>query len=359
MLPFILACAPAPDVAEVTSSFHSPDAPGPWLPGTLEDALTGESGVNLAVQAWFPASEEGSAPYVYGGLLEGAAHEDAVPACDAPRPVLVFSHGSGGIRYQSIFLTEHLASHGWIVVAPDHTYNTLFDDDASRRGELILRRPIDTRDAFDWLAEVAAGPGGPLEGCVDPDAGYAIAGHSFGGYTTLAAAGATLDVAASAAHCSTSDDWLCGDFADVAAAASATQFDLADPRVWAAIAMAPAGHEVLVGGLGDIAVPTLLLGGSLDTATPMATQVTPDYAGLVVTPRMLGELDGAGHFTFSDACAIVATFADCEAPYMQADVAHPIVRTVSTAFLQWVRGAQEAEAWLPPEEPLLAWTEER
>src|SRR5262249_56282777 len=42
-------------------------------------------------------------------------------------PLVMFSHGFGGHRRQSTFLCTHLASHGYVVAACDHTGNTLFD----------------------------------------------------------------------------------------------------------------------------------------------------------------------------------------------------------------------------------------
>jgi pimeloyl-ACP methyl ester carboxylesterase len=50
----------------------------------------------------------------------------------SPFPVLIFSHGWGGTRTQSTYLMEELASHGYVVVAIDHTYGalvTVFPDD--------------------------------------------------------------------------------------------------------------------------------------------------------------------------------------------------------------------------------------
>ncbi|MDP2316613.1 MAG: hypothetical protein Q8P41_27210 [Pseudomonadota bacterium] len=363
LLVVLFACAPsAEDTGAGELTFYPPDAPGPYLAGTEADAFTAPpsvgspDGVELPVQVWFPSLEADDDLYRYDDLLSGTARERAVPDCSAPRPVLLFSHGNSGLRYQSIFLTEYLATHGWVVVAPEHTGNTAFDN-STALGTLALRRPADVAATFDWLVDVAAAPGGLLEGCVDPDAGYAISGHSFGGYTTFAVAGATLDAAASAEWCATHDEWLCADFAASMAAAGETTLDFGDPRVWAAVPMAPAGYEVLVGGLANIAVPTMVLGGSLDTLTPMASQVTPLYAGLTVETRFLGEVEGAGHFTFSDACAILPTFDDCGPPYLSDDVAHPIIATATTAFFQWVQGQEQAAAWLPdPEVAELVWT---
>ena len=44
-----------------------------------------------------------------------------------PYPVVLFSHGSCGYPAQSLFLTPLLASRGFIVVAPPHPGNTIFE----------------------------------------------------------------------------------------------------------------------------------------------------------------------------------------------------------------------------------------
>lgn len=41
-------------------------------------------------------------------------------------PILIFSHGMMGGGFQNTVLAEHLASHGYIVVAPNHTYDCAF-----------------------------------------------------------------------------------------------------------------------------------------------------------------------------------------------------------------------------------------
>jgi predicted dienelactone hydrolase len=46
-------------------------------------------------------------------------------------PVLIFSHGLTGFRNQNTFEVEELASHGYIIVGIDHTYDaaaTIFTD---------------------------------------------------------------------------------------------------------------------------------------------------------------------------------------------------------------------------------------
>lgn len=353
-----LACTSDPGKTDdsAATSYLSPEEAGPFAAGTAEYLFTSSAGYDTPVQIWYPSDETSGSTHLYDDLFEGTALDAPAAACDEARPVVVFSHGNGGIRWQSIFLTERLASRGWVVVAPDHVLNTIFDDDEAAKPELVLRRPIDIADSYDWLVELASAAGGPLEGCVDPDAGYAVIGHSFGGYTTFAVAGAVLDVAATAAWCADNGGWLCD---EVAAAASGgeTTFDLSDPRAWAAVPMAPAGYEALVGGYADITVPVLTLGGGRDTLTPMETAVTPAYEALTgASWRALGEITDAGHYTFSDACDLLPTYADCAPPYLDPAEGHALINTLTVAFLDAQRGEAEAEAWLPPQDDRLVWT---
>jgi predicted dienelactone hydrolase len=264
------------------------------------------------------------------------------------------------MRVQRTFLEELLASHGYVVVAPDHAGNSLFDMDEARLGEVAFRRPKDVAASFDWLVEVEAAAGGALEGCVDAAQGYGVVGHSFGGYTSLAVAGAVVDLGASADWCATHDEWLCDEISDygVATYGAGAVVDGSDPRAWAGVPMAPAGYEVLLGGLPDIAVPMLVLAGEADALTPLSTQVAPIFGDLQAEPRALGTLQRTGHFIFSDACALLPSTEFCgEEGELTADEAHPVIATAVLAWLEQARGSAEAAAFLPPPADFLLWEE--
>ncbi len=135
---------------------------------------------------------------------------DAAIAEGGPFPVVVFSHGNGGVRFQSFFLTEYLASHGYIVVSPDHTGNaavsSLPGGDLTGlllpAGVLPNAVAVDPAYSFDLqgtdrLADVSflvdsvielneSDPDGRFTGKIDIE-NVGLTGHSFGGFTTVAA----------------------------------------------------------------------------------------------------------------------------------------------------------------------------
>ena len=337
-------------------AFLAPDAPGPYTPSTVTDEITPDHGVTLQVQAWYPSTEPAGTLHAYAGLIAGTASDGLAASCERARPVMVFSHGNSGMRWQSLWMVEALAARGWVVVAPDHTFNTAFDMDNEKFASLVFRRPVDAVATFDWLVESLAAPGGLLDGCVDPDAGYAMAGHSFGGYTTYAVAGAAIDRDASAAFCAEYGGWLCDEVAEYFAAhPDPSRVDLSDDRVWAAVPQTPAAYDALVGGLADISVPVLTWGGGRDTLTPVEGVVRPLHEGLTTETAYLGVIVDAGHYSFSDACTLLGGYPDCQPPYREPAEVHAVALQTTIAFLDGLRGFDEAAAWLPVDDAGLTW----
>ena len=108
-------------------------------------------------------------------------------------PLLIFSHHSGGSRRSATFLCTHLASHGYVVAAIDHSEvvtpelgrqeSESAEERASRVGGWISSRVPDVTFILDYLLN---GAGGQIRAGVDP-LRVGIVGHSFGGWTALAA----------------------------------------------------------------------------------------------------------------------------------------------------------------------------
>lgn len=162
----------------------------------------------LPIEIWYPATDA----YAGNDLAENTrdtyelipgfppAWQEAVrDATVRPGayPLVAFSHGFGGHRRQSTFLCTHLASHGYVVAAVDHTGNTVTDimqaviaaqsgtalpDPDTAVKEFIVARPLDIEFMVD---QVLAGSVGDLAALIEPER-VGMTGHSFGGWTTLA-----------------------------------------------------------------------------------------------------------------------------------------------------------------------------
>lgn len=355
----VLACASddGDKNGEDTQPFMPPDSLGLYSVSTQSVEVMSRHGFELPTQVWYPTKEESDDLHVYGDIKESPmAIDDADPDCSQIRPVVAFSHGNTGMRFQSYFFGEYLASHGYIVIAPDHVGNTIFDNDETRKPELILRRPEDISDSVDWLFDSE-----DFKNCVDPDAGFAVAGHSFGGYTTIAISGATLDTEATAEFCANpeGDTWLCNQVAELAEIYGSGKHDRHDERVWAGIPMTPAALETLIGGIESVSVPTMVLGGNKDTLTPMDTVVTPIFDRLTAASRLQGEILGAGHYSFTNACDLVNSFPDCGEDFLSPSETQQLVNTATVAYLGWLQGDERMTDYVLVESEAMSWTDSR
>jgi predicted dienelactone hydrolase len=245
----------------------------------------------LPFEVWYPAAphaagldldpatqdrfrvQTGSEEVCQAAVREAAVH-------DGRYPLVLYSHTSGGHRRQASVLCTHLASHGYVVAAVDHTGNTAADLTARREAagavdtpeerdarvrQLIGHRVPDLRFLLDELLARAAGD---LSGQIDPRR-IGLVGASFGGWAVLAT-------------------------------------PEAEDRISAVVAMAPAGNSRPLPGIIPCTltfawrreVPTLILAAERDTATPLPGvyelfERTPCRKGMFI-------LRGAGHGHFGD-----------------------------------------------------------
>lgn len=131
----------------------------------------------------------------------GSVAKDAPAAACAAVPVVLFSHGLGGCATQTLYFTEELARHGYIVAAPDHKDAACaigsdeVDFSRMRTDQSFLQpqRWSDRShaDRLQDLQEVLRRVGNdPMLGAVADLRNLGLAGHSLGGYTVLGMAGA-------------------------------------------------------------------------------------------------------------------------------------------------------------------------
>lgn len=229
----------------------------------------------------------------------------------AAKPIVVISHGLGANRKFFTYLARHLASHGVTVAALDHP-----DSDNSwlarlsagnNPGELLpatefVERPQDISFLLDELAKLNQSPG-LLQGKLNTQQ-VSVIGHSLGGYTALALAGAELQLSELRQLCRRSNaavgqapaDWLqCS-----AAKLPEHQRQLRDSRVASAIALNPVvGNLFGNAGLTQVATPVLILGGTEDVITPIVNHQLRPFSRLQ-RPKYLLTAIGATHLSISE-----------------------------------------------------------
>jgi len=345
----------------------APDAPGPYGIGVTTMEVDDGSGRILPVEIWYPAEPAEDAPVeVYqlkvGALVVaedtsplGAVRDAPLSYAGAPHPTVVFSHGFGATRLQSLYMTEHLASHGFVVAAPDHIGNTIRElidtSSADTAIESAGKRPHDVSVTLDAILERSDGwPDDPLAFAVDPNR-LGVAGHSFGGFTTLRVAGAEIDVGAAASYCTANPDDL---FCDGWPPSEPFPTAQGDDRFIAALPQSPGGAAAFGGkGLSAITMPIMIQAGTADTTTPYQAEAVEPYQALV-GPAWLWSLTDAGHYTFSDMCRLVdligltpEEFDDgCSATNIAVEEAHPLINRYATAFLRTYVAGDEVDAAL-------------
>lgn len=266
------------DGASLLPNPADPRAPGPWPVG----ARTVKLG-KLTVEIWYPAtpgSDAGTTKARYDIREELPASERAkindvdnpwqdcdctrdlpLDAAHGPYPAVVFVHGTAAFRHQSLPITTHWASRGFIVIAADHPGLMLGDFLA-----MVCNQPQSGSQnlSADIDAEIAAlaAPAGDLAflaGHVDATR-IGIAGHSAGANATASAS--------------------------------------TKPGVRVVIPMA--GNQATA--TSSTLASTLYLGGESDSIVSYGSVKTA--WGSSPTPRRLIEIGNAGHLVFSDLCQI-------------------------------------------------------
>lgn len=281
-----------------TGLFHDP----------VRQAWTGDGPRPIRWSAWYPTlgDAEAVAPETFFDL--GAVLPDA-PIDPTPRPVVLLSHGTGGVAESLAWLARALVGQGYIVIGVNHHGNTGAEPYLAAGFLCWWERATDLSRMLDHLTTA-----GPFKAMIDP-ARVACVGFSLGGYTALSLAGArtsmevfntwaaSLDVPMTGPKeflnlTDQFDDLMAGD-AVFQATWARHDADYADPRItsFVSIAAAPPVRGFTGASVAGITQPVTLIASGADTEAPrdqcsdwLADQ-NPGFAY-----HDVGDL--VGHYTF-------------------------------------------------------------
>lgn len=107
------------------------------------------------------------------------------PVSPGQHPLVVISHGSGGTNMGFLGIAQNLADNGYIVAMPEHFGNNRTSNELEGSTANLQYRPRHISLTIDEIIATLK-----LDGSID-EARIAVIGHSMGGYTALAVAGAT------------------------------------------------------------------------------------------------------------------------------------------------------------------------
>ena len=222
-------------------------------------------------------------------------------------PVILFSHGLASRPEDYAAGLKHLASYGYVVAAPQHPGSDTIWLKAMLQGlhqdifdvQDIIQRPKDISYVIDELGRRNAGS---FDGRLNL-ASVGIAGHSFGGYTALAVAGATIDFDHLQADCTRPYAAL-----DISLLLECRALELPrksyalhDPRARAVFAANPVMRSIFgPKGIRAIAIPVMLASGSYDPAAPAALEQALPFTWLKEANKYWLLLEGQAHVNFNE-----------------------------------------------------------
>lgn len=381
-----IACQPlqAPAVEEARSELPTYAARGSLGVGFQTLTSGSEREGALTIYSWYPALvpageeetieyavtlkdstwQSATPPVAHGHALRDAAVDDA----QGPYPLIVLSHGFMLSPAWYHTLAEQYASYGFVVLAPDHPEQ--FDPTFGDMWRTLIDRPADVTRTLDFAEELSA-PEGAMAGLIDME-NVAVVGHSYGGYTALAAAGAQYDMAAYKARCAelAADDpltFFCAPIvpmeAEMAARAGLDSVpdglwpSFGDPRVTAVLPMAGDSYLFDQAGLAQVSVPMMAISGGADTGTPLDWGTQPAYDFAASAQKALVLLQGGEHMLFTTPCENQPWLSEhpyhdyfCADPAWERTQALDLIHHYSTAFLlATLKGDQTAHAALTTE----------
>lgn len=229
-----------------------------------------------------------------------------LPQTASQSPVIVISHGLGSDRTSFAYLASHLASYGFVVAVPEHPGSNTQQLQALLAGKAaqvtspreFIDRPMDVKYLLDELSRLSQSDPA-LKGRLNLQQ-VGVVGQSFGGYTALALAGATINFAQLQKDCPAFENSLnvslllqC-----LAVDLPISAYNLSDSRVKAAIAINPVVSSIMgQASLSQIKIPVMIVASGTDTVAPALFEQIQPFTWLTTPNKYLALINRATHFS--------------------------------------------------------------
>ena len=213
----------------------------------------------------------------------GKAKRDATPRAGDKFPLVIVSHGYPGSRTFLSYLTENLASKGYVVAAIDHTDSVFGEIRAF--SSTLLNRSADQLFVLDSLSKQTQGL--PIDGTK-----AAIIGYSMGGYGALTSAGAGYSAKSPVAS------MVPGNYLEPFTAGHEKFATRRPANLKAIIAIAPWGAQMNSWddkGLEGLTLPSLFIVGDQDDISGYEKGVKRAFEGAKNSERCMLVYENARH----------------------------------------------------------------
>lgn len=322
------------------------------LTSLLEHSLSASDSVKLPNQ--FSPDQRGKnlvfkqTQFFYDSIRNRAVKTDIYYSVDSRGPLVIMSHGFAADRRFLRYLAFHLASYGLTVVSVEHRGSNINALLTAAQGWQInnllpasefIERPKDISFILNELTALNKDNNSEFRGKFNTQK-VTIIGHSFGGYTALALAGARLEPSHTRRVCQSLTplerspaDWLQCAVTKLAY----KQMSFRDYRIDRAIVLNPVIGSLFASNLASITIPVLMLSSTEDGITPIIEHQLQPFENLS-GEKYLILAHGATHMSATDIIYLNSTMGQSTlVPEVMDEKANPLremIKGVSLAFIE-------------------------
>lgn len=247
----------------------------------------------LDVGIWYPTHSPAGLNLI-GFSMQRVASNGTVAGRGLP--LIVISHGNGGLLSSHSDTALALASAGFVVAAVTHTGDNAEDQRYVGTPRWLIDRQRHIHLVLDYMLDAW-----PAHRQIDP-ARVGMFGFSAGGFTALVSIGGVPDLAQIGTHCKAHPEFACTLWKQLPTKSIPDSEWVHDARIKAAVIAAPGyGFAFEPDGLSHVKASVQLWNGTNDKNVPYATNEAA-VRKLLPAPADYHAVPDAGHFSFLAPC---------------------------------------------------------